>query len=152
PMARASEGAVVKALVCNELGSPDSLDLEEGPAPTPGEGQVLIEVHAAGVNFPDGLLVAGEYQTKPPLPFVPGSEVAGVVVALGGGATGVAAGQRVMAFTTLGGYATAALAPAHHVCPIPDALSFVDAAISPVAYGTSFHGLVDRARLSAGET
>lgn len=142
----------MKALVCNELGSPDSLNLEEGPAPTPGEGQVLIEVHAAGVNFPDGLLVAGEYQTKPPLPFVPGSEVAGVVVALGEGVTGVTAGQRVMAFTTLGGYATAALAPAHHVYPIPDALSFVDAAIIPVAYGTSFHGLVDRARLRAGET
>lgn len=141
----------MKALVCNELGRPDSLDLEDAPVPTPGEGEVLIEVHAAGVNFPDGLLVAGEYQTKPSLPFVPGSEVAGVVAALGDGVSGVSVGQRVMAFTTLGGYATHALAPTHHVYPIPDALSFVDAAIIPVAYGTSFHGLIDRARLSAGE-
>lgn len=142
----------MRALVCNELGEPDSLDFEEGPDLVAGEGQVLIGVRAAGVNFPDGLLVAGNYQTKPPLPFVPGSEVAGVVRAVGEGVADVEVGTRVMAFTTLGGYATQALAPAHHVYPIPDELSFVDAAVIPVAYGTSYHGLIDRARVAAGET
>lgn len=142
----------MKALVCNELGTPDSLDFEEWQALTPADGQVLIEVHAAGVNFPDGLLVEGTYQTKPPLPFIPGSEVSGTIAELGPGVEGLTVGQRVMAFTTRGGYATTALAPAHHVYPIPDELSFIDAAILPVAYGTSYHGLVDRGRVQPGET
>lgn len=142
----------MKALVCNELGPPDSLDFEDCPTPVPQAGQVLIDVHAAGVNFPDGLQVAGTYQTKPSLPFIPGSEVSGVVAELGPGVEGVRVGQRVMAFTTRGGYATSALAPVHHVYRIPDNLSFTDAAILPVAYGTSYHALVDKARVIAGET
>lgn len=142
----------MKALMCNELGEPSSLELQTSADLNAGPGQVLIDVHAAGVNYPDGLLVAGQYQTKPPLPFTPGSEVAGVVLAVGDGVTGVLPGQRVMAFTTLGGYATQALAPERHVYPIPDDLGLVEAAIIPVAYGTSYHALVDRARVRPGET
>ncbi len=142
----------MKALICRELGPPEVLVYDETANPTPGPGEVLIDVHAAGVNFPDGLLVAGTYQSKPPLPFIPGSEVAGTVASWGEGVEGFEVGQRVMAFCTRGGYAEQVAVVAHHVYPIPEELSFVDAAIIPVAYGTSYHGLVDRARVAAGET
>ena len=126
----------MQALVCHELGEPEVLRFEERPDLVPGADEVLIEVSAAGVNFPDGLIVAGKYQTKPELPFIPGSEIAGAVIAVGADVTGIAVGMRVMAFTARGGYATQALVPAHHVYPIPDELSFVDASIIPVAYGS----------------
>lgn len=149
---RVDERAVMQAQVVNELGMPDVLRYETVDAPTPGEGQVRIEMRAAGVNFPDGLIVAGTYQTKPELPFVPGSEAAGVIAAVGPGVTGLSVGDRVLAFTGIGGYAEQVVAAADMTFPIPDAMTFVDAAGFPVTYGTSYHGLVDRANLQAGET
>lgn len=142
----------MRAQIVRELGGPDALSFEEIADPVAGPGQVLIEVHAAGVNFPDGLIVAGTYQTRPELPFVPGSEVAGAVVGVGEGVTHLAVGDRVLAFTGMGGYAELAAVSAEMAFPIPDAMSAVDAAGFPVTYGTSFHGLVDRAALRAGET
>ncbi|QIX26550.1 NADPH:quinone oxidoreductase family protein [Nocardioides sp. JQ2195] len=142
----------MRALVCNQLGTPDVLELTELPDLEPGLGEVVVDVRAAGVNFPDGLMVAGNYQTKPELPFVPGSEVAGVVRSLGADVTALHVGQRVTAFCRIGGYAEQARVAAAHVHPIPDTMPWSDAAAMPVAYGTSYHGLVDRAGLAAGET
>ncbi|GAA4487827.1 NADPH:quinone oxidoreductase family protein [Microbacterium panaciterrae] len=142
----------MRAQVVHRLGDPDALSFEEVDAPVPGPGQVLIAMHAAGVNFPDGLIVAGEYQTKPALPFTPGSEAAGVVSAVGEGVTTLTVGTRVLAFTGMGGYAEQVLVSADMVFPIPDGMTFHDAAGFPVTYGTSFHALVDRAGLQAGET
>jgi NADPH2:quinone reductase len=142
----------MKALICSELGTPDVLELGELPDPVAGAGQVVVDVEAAGVNFPDGLMVAGTYQTKPDLPFVPGSEVAGTIRSLGPGVTGLAVGERVTAFCRIGGYAEQVAVDADQVHPLPDSVPAVDAAGIPVAYGTSYHGLVDRARLAEGET
>lgn len=142
----------MKALLCRTLGAPDTLRYEDVDDPVPGPGEVLVEVHASGVNFPDGLIVAGNYQTKPTLPFVPGSEAAGVVRAVGADVTGLGVGTRVLAFCGMGGYAEQVVVPAQMVFPIPDAMSYTDAAGFAVTYGTSCHGLVDRADLRAGET
>ncbi|WP_313354718.1 NADPH:quinone oxidoreductase family protein [Microbacterium sp.] len=142
----------MRAHIVHELGGPEVLSWDEVDDLVPGPGQVLVETRAAGVNFPDGLIVAGTYQTKPALPFTPGSEVAGVVAALGEGVTGLTVGTRVLAFTGMGGYAEQVVVAADMVFPIPDAMTFVDAAGFPVTYGTSFHALVDRAGLQAGET
>ncbi|QYM63925.1 MULTISPECIES: zinc-binding dehydrogenase [unclassified Microbacterium] len=142
----------MRAQVAHRLGSPHVLRFEEVDAPTLGPGQVVIDVRAAGVNFPDGLIVAGTYQTRTEPPLTPGSEVAGVVVAVGADVAGVGPGARVLAFTGMGGYAERVLVAADMVFPIPDEMSFVDAAGFPVAYGTSFHALVDRADLRKDET
>lgn len=142
----------MRAQMVNALGAPEVLSFEETDAPIPGPGQVLIDVRAAGVNFPDGLIVAGTYQTKPELPFTPGSEVAGIVVERGEGVSSVEVGTRVLAFTGLGGYAERVCVSADMTFPIPDQMSFVDGAGLPVTYGTSFHALVNRAELQAGET
>lgn len=142
----------MRAQIVHEVGGPESLSFDEVEAPTPGPGEVLIRMHAAGVNFPDGLIVAGTYQTKPTPPFTPGSEVSGVVLALGEGVSAPAPGTRVLAFTGMGGYAEQVVVAADMVFPIPDAMTYVDAAGFPVTYGTSFHALVDRADLQAGET
>ena len=142
----------MRAQIVRELGSPDVLSFDELDPLVPGPGQVLIDMHAAGVNFPDGLIVAVTYQSKPALPFVPGSEVAGVVTAVGGDVTHLAVGDRVLAFTGMGGYAEQVVASADMTFPIPDRMPYVDAAGFPVTYGTSFHGLVDRAGLREGET
>lgn len=142
----------MRALICRRLGSPEVLEYGDLPDPVADPGEVVLDVEAAGVNFPDGLMVAGNYQTRPELPFVPGSEVAGTVRSLGSGVTGLQVGQRVTAFCGTGGYAEQVAVPAEHVHPRPDSMSAVDAAAFPVAYGTSYHGLVDRAGLAAGET
>ncbi|MBM4493238.1 zinc-binding dehydrogenase [Rhodococcus hoagii] len=142
----------MKVQLCEVLGAPEVLQYRDIADPEPGPGEVLVEVHAAGVNFPDGLVVSGNYQTKPALPFVPGSEVAGVVRALGADVDGVAVGDRALAFCGMGGYAELVTVPATMVFPIPDSMSYVDAAGFVVTYGTSYHGLVDRADLAAGET
>ncbi|GAA4482121.1 NADPH:quinone oxidoreductase family protein [Rhodococcus olei] len=134
------------------LGEPDVLRYTEIDDPEPGPNEVLVEVYASGVNFPDGLIVAGDYQTKPSLPFVPGSEAAGVVRAVGADVSGVEPGSRVLAFCGMGGYAELVTVPATMVFPIPGSMSYVDAAGFVVTYGTSYHGLVDRADLAAGET
>ncbi|HVV88161.1 MAG TPA: NADPH:quinone oxidoreductase family protein [Kofleriaceae bacterium] len=142
----------MKALVCKELGPPERLVVEEVADPVAGAGEVILRAHAAGVNFPDGLMIQGKYQLKPPLPFSPGGECAGVIESVGPGVTHVRPGLRVMAFTGSGAFAERVKAPAAAVMPIPDELDFVTASAFVLVYGTSYHALVDRAALRAGET
>ena len=142
----------MRALVCETLGPVTSHQVQEIPDPVPGKHQVAIRVHACGVNFADTLIVQGKYQERPELPFVPGSEVAGEVIALGEGVKGIALGQRVMALTSVGGFAEIALASADTLIPLPDGIDFADAAAFTVAYGTSHVALETRAQLKAGET
>ena len=142
----------MRALVCETLGPVNSHRVQEIPDPVPGKRQVAVRVHACGVNFADTLIVQGKYQERPELPFVPGSEVAGEVIALGEGVKGIALGQRVMALTSVGGFAEIALAAADTLIPLPDGIDFTDAAAFTVAYGTSHVALETRAQLKAGET
>lgn len=142
----------MKAVRCNAWGPAETLTVETLPLPQPGAGEVLLRVHAAGVNFPDTLIIQGKYQFRPELPFTPGSEVAGEVQATGEGVTHLKAGDRVIAFLTTGGYATHAVAQASQVMPMPPELDFEAAAAFTLASGTSYHALVDRAGLKAGET
>jgi NADPH2:quinone reductase len=142
----------MKALVCRAFGSIESLAVEEVPDPPPLAGQVVIGVRACGVNFPDVLIVQGKYQFKPPLPFSPGGEVAGVVEAVGAGVTGLHVGDRVMAIATWGGMAEKLAADATQVLPIPDGVDFVTASCVASAHGTTLYALRDRAKLKAGET
>ncbi|MCW3841475.1 NADPH:quinone oxidoreductase family protein [Micromonospora yasonensis] len=139
-------------MLCRALGGPENLVEAEVPDPVAGPGQVVVNVRRAGVNFPDGLMVAGTYQTKPALPFSPGCEVAGTVRAVGDGVTGLAPGDRVAAFCGIGGYAEQVAVAAERVHRIPDGMDLDHAAAFPVVYGTSFHALVNRARLRADET
>jgi len=141
----------VRAVVCHEWADLESLAIEDVPSPVPGEGEVLIEVHAAGVNFADLLIVKGEYQHKPPFPFSPGAEVAGTVSALGAGVSGLQIGQRVLAMLDHGGYAQEAVAQAHEVTPLPETMDFETAATFPIVYTTSHLALGHRARLEPGE-
>ena len=143
----------MRAVRCHGLGDVSALRIEEVASPVLGSNQVHIAVAAAGVNFPDILMIEGKYQVKPPLPFIPGLEVAGEVVACGDQVDHVRPGQRVMAFARSGGgYASEIVLPGAIVTPIPDAMSFVTAAAFPVAYGTAHFALVHRAGLRAGET
>jgi NADPH:quinone reductase len=143
----------VKALVCKAFGPPESLSVENvASLAPPGPKEVKIAVHAVGLNFADTLIVAGNYQVKPPFPFSPGMECAGVVTAVGDGVTEVKAGDRVMSMPGVGGMAQEAIAPAAMTMRIPDGMSFEQAAGFPVTYGTTYYALVDRARLQPGET
>jgi NADPH2:quinone reductase len=140
----------MQAIVCRAYGPPKDLVLSDVPEPQPGAGQIVIDVHAAGVNFPDVLLVQGLYQVKPPLPFSPGVEVAGVVSALGDGVRELRVGDRVAA-GVMGGFAQRAVAQAATTIVLPDGVDFVTAAGMVLTYGTAYHALVDRAALRAGE-
>jgi NADPH2:quinone reductase len=142
----------MKAIVCKQWGPPDSLELQDLPDLEPGPGQVAVDVRAAGVNFPDVLTVQGKYQVRPPLPFTPGNEFAGVVRALGEGVQGVKVGDRVIGFTQTGAFAQQALAPAAALMPMPPGMDFDTAAAITLTYGTSHHAVADRAALKAGET
>lgn len=142
----------MKAIVCHAFGPIEQLGWEERPDPVPGAGEVLIEIRAAGVNFPDGLMVRGEYQMKPPFPFTPGSEVAGIVRGMGEGVTRFAEGERVVAMCGLGGFGEMVAVSTDRVLPIPDAMSFETASGFMLVYGTSLHGIADKGRLRAGET
>jgi NADPH2:quinone reductase len=142
----------MKAVLCKELGPPDKLVVEQVPSLRPGKGQVVVSVKAAGVNFPDTLIIQGKYQFKPEPPFSPGGEVAGVIKELGEGVVGLKPGDRVIAASTFGGFAEEMLADADKVIPMPDAMDFVPASAFVLTYGTSYHALKDRARLQAGET
>jgi NADPH2:quinone reductase len=142
----------MRAVLCHAYGPADTLDIAEVPGPTPGPGQVHLAVHACGVNFADTLMITGKYQEKPPFPFTPGLEVAGDVLAVGDGVTRIKPGQRVFAITSGGGYASECLANADSVFAIPDSMDYVTAACFPVAYGTAYGALHDRAHLQAGET
>ena len=140
------------AWLCTNPTGVDALSWTELPTPTPKAGEVLIEIKAASLNFPDLLIVQNKYQMKPPLPFVPGSEYAGVVAAVGDGVTHLQVGQNVACLSGTGGFGTHTLAPAALCMPLPDGFSHVDAAAFIMIYATSYHALVDRAQLKAGET
>jgi NADPH2:quinone reductase len=142
----------MKAIVCKQYGPPESLAYEEVPALQPGPGEVVVSVKAASLNFPDVLIIQNKYQFKPPLPFSPGSELAGVVKAVGEGVQRWKPGDRVMAFTTYGAFAEEAKTEASRLIPMPGAMSFETAAAFVLAYGTSDHALRDRGGLRAGET
>lgn len=142
----------MKAVMCRAFGPPSGLTLEEVPAPRPGPGQVLIRVEACAVNFPDTLIIQGRYQTRPPLPFSPGGEVAGAVAELGEGVAGPPPGTRVLAMTSHGGFAEMAVAGADAVVTVPEGVDAVTAAALSYAYGTTLHALRDRAALRPGET
>jgi NADPH2:quinone reductase len=141
----------MRAIRCNQYGPPDTLTLENLPDLVPGPGQVVIDVKAAAVNFPDVLIIENKYQVKPPLPFTPGAELAGVVRAAGVGVK-LAPGTRVVAYVGNGGFAEQAIADASACVPLPDVADFATAAAFTLAYGTSHHAVVDRAALRAGET
>jgi NADPH2:quinone reductase len=141
----------MRAVLCEAWGEPEGLRLGEIDVPPPGPGEVRVAVHAAGVNFADILMVAGKYQEKPPFPFTPGLEAAGVVEAVGEGVTRVAAGDRVLALPRSGAFAEAALATEDSVFKIPDAMDFVTAAGFAVTYGTAQGALDWRADLQTGE-
>jgi NADPH2:quinone reductase len=142
----------MKAVVCKDWGPPDSLVVEEIAGLVPAAGQVVVDVKAAGVNFPDVLTVQGKYQVKPELPFTPGNEFAGVVRAVGDGVTAFRAGDRVIGFTRTGAFAEQALAPAEALVPMPLEMDFDVAAAITLTYGTSHHAIVDRGALQPGET
>ncbi|HEV2603907.1 MAG TPA: NADPH:quinone oxidoreductase family protein [Microvirga sp.] len=142
----------MKALVCPAYGPLENLHVGELPDPTPGAGEVLIEVRAAGVNFPDVLIVQGKYQFKPEPPFAPGGEVAGVVRAVGPGVERFKAGDRVLATMISGGYAELAVAKERQVLRLPEGLGDEVASAFALTYGTSYHALKDRAALKPGET
>ncbi len=142
----------MKAVLCRAFGPPEQLEVAEVETPTPQAGEVVIGVKACAVNFPDTLVIQGKYQFQPPLPFSPGTDVAGVALALGAGVEGLAVGDRVLALTPHGGYAEAVACDARSVTPIPAGVDFVTAAAFQLAYGTSYHALVDRAALQPGET
>lgn len=142
----------MKAIICKEFGPLEGLEMGEMPDPEAGKGQLLVRVEAAGVNYPDGLLVQGLYQLKPPTPFVPGMEIAGVIEAVGEGVSGFAVGDRVVSKGGLGGYAERAVVDARQSFTMPDGMDPADACALMVAYGTSHHALKQRADLRAGET
>jgi NADPH2:quinone reductase len=142
----------MRALICKEFGPYDNMEVADVEAPPLGEGFVQVDVKAAGVNFPDILLVEGKYQAQPPFPFIPGTECAGIVSELGKNTSGFKPGDRVIVATMLGGFAEQAVAPAAQVIPIPDAMSFEHAAAFTTIYGTSYHALKQRAKLQPGES
>jgi len=141
----------MRAVVCRELRGPDALELADLPVPEPGACGVRIRVAAAGVNFADGLMIAGRYQEKPTLPFTPGLELAGRIEAVGAGVRGLAVGQRVLAVVGHGAFAEQAVALAEDVVALPDDIDEITAASFAVAYGTAHGALRWRADLRAGE-
>ena len=142
----------MKAVRCKDWGPVDSLVVEDLPDLIPGKGEVVVDVRAAGVNFPDVLTVQGKYQVRPELPFTPGNEFAGTVRAIGEGVTGFAPGQNVIGFTRTGAFAEQAIAPVEALMPMPPGMDFDTAAAITLTYGTSHHAVVDRGALQAGET
>ena len=142
----------MRAIVVDRFLEPHELTVREAPEPAPGRGQLLVDVKAAGCNFFDILMCRGTYQVKPPFPFVPGAEIAGVVAAVGEGVRGFAPGDRVFASSGLGGFAERALVPAGGAWRLPYAMSFAEGAALPIVYPTSYAGLVHRAALQPGET
>jgi NADPH2:quinone reductase len=142
----------MRAVLCKAFGPPESLVVEEIPSPLPGPGEVVISVKAASVNFPDVLIIQNKYQVKPPLPFSPGSEVAGIVKAVGEGVTAFAPGDPVLAITAYGAFAEEVKTEARRLLSIPAGMDFANAAAFGLTYATSEHALSDRGALRAGET
>jgi NADPH2:quinone reductase len=142
----------MKAMLSTEVGGPETLQLTDMPTPEPGKKQVRIRVHAAGVNFPDTLIIRDLYQMKPPRPFAPGGEVAGVVEAVGEEVKHLHIGDRVLGMSGFGGFATELVLDAERAVKIPDNMPYDEAACFVLTYGTSHHALKDRAELKAGES
>ena len=142
----------MRGLMLNEIGQPEDLVLEEIPSPIPSAGEVLVNVHAAAVNFPDLLTIQGKYQFRPDLPFVPGKEGAGIVAAVGEGVTRVKPGDRVMIQVEYGTFAEQAIAPEHECYLVPESIPFDVAASIGIAFQTSYLALIDRASIKPGET
>lgn len=143
--------AVAKAMVCKAWGGPESLVLEDLPLPALGPKDVRIRVHAAGLNFPDTLMIAGKYQFKPAFPFAPGMECAGEIAEVGEKVSDIKVGDRVMATTGNGAFGTMVNCPASNVFKIPASMPYEIAAGFPITYGTTWHALVDRGRIKKGE-
>ena len=142
----------MKAVICKTLGGPETLVVEDVPSLRAGPGQIVIDVKAAGVNFPDLLIMQGKYQFKAPLPFSPGAEASGIVKSLGEGVTGFKTGDAVIAHMIWGAFAQEAVVEAKNVTRMPAGMDFNVAAGFTVTYATSYHGLKDRAKLRKGET
>src|SRR5438270_11985827 len=142
----------MKAVLCKVYGPPESLVIEEVAPLKAGRGQVVISVKACGVNFPDTLIIQGKYQFKPPLPFSPGSEIAGIVKELGEGVERAKVGDRVVVFTGWGGFAEEIVVDANQLIPMPEGMDFTTASAFVLTYGTSHYALKDRAQLKPGET
>jgi len=142
----------MKAVLCKAYGPPESLVVEDVPSAAPGPGEAVVAVKAAGVNFPDVLIIQNKYQLKPPLPFSPGSEFAGVVKAVGDGVSAVAADDAVFAITGYGAFAEEVKVDARRLLRIPAGMDFVTAAAFGLTYATSDHALRDRGSLKSGET
>jgi len=142
----------VRALLSETPGGPDTLVVRDIDPPVAGPGQLLIDVKACAINFPDVLIIEDKYQLKPPRPFAPGSEIAGVVSALGEGVSGFAVGDRVIAATGFGGLVEQAAVASPSVYPLPDAFPFEQGAALLMTYGTAIHALLDRGRMAGGET
>ncbi|WP_249583218.1 NADPH:quinone oxidoreductase family protein [Pseudomonas viridiflava] len=142
----------MKALLCKAFGPASTLVLEDIPAPDVKKNEILLDIHAAGVNFPDTLIIEGKYQFKPPFPFSPGGEAAGVISAVGEKVTHLKTGDRVMALTGWGSFAEQVAVPNYNVLPIPESMDFTIAAAFSMTYGTSMHALKQRANLQPGET
>ena len=140
-----------KAVVCRELGPPERLRLESFASAPLKSGEIRVAIRAAGINFPDILMAAGEYQLKPELPFTPGMEAAGEVIEVGEGANGAAVGDRVIVKMRHGGYADEAVVTPAQIIPLPRAFDFAEGATFLAAHGTAYHALIDRGQLAAGE-
>ena len=142
----------MKAVLCKAYGAPEDLVLEEVAPPVPREGEVLVEVKATALNFPDVLMIAGKYQSQPPFPFSPGGEIAGTVLETGSGVTEFAPGDKVFGGVGHGGFAERVAVAARSLQPVPDSMSFVEASGISTTYGTSYYALQQRAALQPGET
>ncbi len=142
----------MKAVLCKAFGPAETLVLEEVANLEPKKTEVVLDVHAAGVNFPDSLIIEGKYQFKPPFPFSPGGEAAGVISAVGEKVSQFKVGDRVMALTGWGSFAEQVAVPAYNVLPMPAGMDFTTAAAFSMTYGTSMHALKQRGSLQAGET
>src|SRR3954462_12195650 len=140
-----------KAVVCRELGPPEKLRLETFVAAPLPAGQVRVAIRAAGINFPDILMAAGQYQLKPELPFIPGMEAAGEVIEVDGAVQGVAVGGKVIVKLRHGGYADEAVVTPSQLTPLPSAFDYAEGATFLAAHGTAYHALVDRAQIKSGE-
>ena len=142
----------MKAVLCKAFGPAENLVIEETASPVAKKNEVVLDVHAAGVNFPDTLIIEGKYQFKPPFPFSPGGEAAGVVSSVGEGVTHVKPGDKVMSLTGWGAFAEQVAVPAYNVMPMPAGMEFAQADAFSMTYGTSMHALKQRANLQPGET
>jgi NADPH2:quinone reductase len=142
----------MKAVVCKAWGGPETLVIEDLPSPQPGAGELVVDVAAAGVNFPDLLIIQNKYQLKPALPFTPGAELAGVVKEVGAGVSHLKPGDPVVALVNTGAFAEECIASAARVLALPPGVDFAAAAAFSLTYGTAWHALKDRGALAAGET